>query len=616
MLRAREDAAKEAAEAEEKEQQVLALEAAARDALARGDQAGYQQATKEADELRAIAVKERAEAAQAQAEAEAAASEQEARRLKAQISEAKRAVQSAKEELSEWDAVNKEIDNTMLAVIKLTKEGDKAAAAKEKAKLDGLQERAAKELGQAKQAGQAANSELLETVTHEVESATNELDRSEAAVGRTKQLGQGPEIVRQASMRLRKAKEEVESAGVRAKEYKAQAALQACDLEVREAAVLLRQGLQATAIVRAEVESGVGNKGEADAGKLMERAVAEMKDAHEKVDGAMPLAFAAAEERKAVAKRQYEEVAQLIEAEGGGGGTSPRAALHELLEENRQELHYATFGQQVCALEMDCLQGEIEMQKRSMEQYHFDQEKEVMRKRTSMKAMNEAKEREIAEALALEAEEAAEAAAAAATAATAAVEEIAKTKTRKSPEMKEAEEAEAAAQAEAKALKEEAVEKRAKAEKEKTEAQEAEMSKFESRADDAWKRYQELDYQVRCVATARTSRGLPPSPPAPHALRSARPSTVTLRLPLVPSPVCAPHAALSGLTRPPRASPVCSLRRRGAGRRARRSRWRPPKAPTYPSWPPARRCRRASCTRASSGSSMRWASRCGRRSSR
>eukprot|EP00966_Prymnesium_polylepis_P214199 4960456-Prymnesium_polylepis.1 len=73
------------------EEQVVALEAAAREAAARGDDEAWRTATRRAEELRAVAVRERAEARKAQAWLEVAAAEEEVRRLKAQISDAKRA---------------------------------------------------------------------------------------------------------------------------------------------------------------------------------------------------------------------------------------------------------------------------------------------------------------------------------------------------------------------------------------------------------------------------------------------------------------------------------------------------------------------------------------------
>eukprot|EP00966_Prymnesium_polylepis_P073696 1710539-Prymnesium_polylepis.1 len=96
----------------------------------------------------------------------------------------------------------------------------------------------------------------------------------------------------------------------------------------------------------------------------------ELKEAHAQVEEAMPLASAAARERAENAAR---EVAALESEASSADGALAGSSASALLQEARGELKVATVGQQVLALELDCLRGAVDEQRERVDEHRQEE---------------------------------------------------------------------------------------------------------------------------------------------------------------------------------------------------------------------------------------------------
>ena len=302
---------------------------------------------------------------------------------RAEVSEARLAMQEARKELNEWEVSQVELEVALKSIESLTRMGDSTGAAAMRLHANRLREVSDKELAEVRAANVTATTELIEAVVslHKAAEAKLAACDAEASEDSDTATGHGRRTSRfSAASRARfNALKAINEAKVQIEDAEAQAAMTTADLEFREATSFVLQARLALSEAKHATE-GDAQAAREKAAALQKRADDEIADARASLEKAATEAVEAAEARNAKeiaeAEQTREELARAeaaLEAAktesmrtGADNGvevdeiTAEIELLRRLVERESKDLVAAALNVEMTRSELDAKRATIE----------------------------------------------------------------------------------------------------------------------------------------------------------------------------------------------------------------------------------------------------------------
>ena len=214
---------------------------------------------------------------------------------RAEIAEARMAMQASKKELLEWEASQKELEVALTRVESFAVAGESSNAREMREHAHQLRKSADRELSEARVANENATKELLEAMHAELHAAQAKLALCKSDLAGTEVSADAEELERRHAAVIG-AEEGIVEARVRIEDAEAQAVMATADIEFKEAKSFMLQAKLARNEAT-HAPSGNAEEAAAHAAKLKQRALTELEDARQALNKAANEAIEAAEAR-------------------------------------------------------------------------------------------------------------------------------------------------------------------------------------------------------------------------------------------------------------------------------------------------------------------------------
>ena len=427
---------------------------------------------------------------------------------KAEVAEARVAMQTAKKELVEWEASQKSLEDALQRVEAFAIAGDSSLASEFRQHAHVLRRNADRELAEARAAQESATKELLEAMHADMRAAEAKEALCSSAVAAATEAGADVIEIERKRAAVLKAQEGVVEARVRIEDAEAQAAMAAADIEFKEAvSVMLQAKLARNEAMYAP--SGDAEAAATHAAELKQRALEELQDARQHLNRAANEAIEAAEARHAKEMSEAQQAKwDLTAAEAaltGGtlGGAKKTARLVADMERLRQIVERESSQAQVSKLNLQITRRELSEKQAAIEEVVekalAEEAQEAAERRKRELAAAAVKERDEADAAIAQAarlDAMAEEAEKAAVAATLRAGELIRQHGRHNSLSSSALASERQAKDVAFQLRRDATQAAAAAERERLEAESAEISKEEMEAELAYEHYRLVNVKL------------------------------------------------------------------------------------------------------------------------
>lgn len=427
---------------------------------------------------------------------------------KAEVAEARVAMQTAKKELVEWEASQKTLEDALQRVEAFAIAGDSSLASEFRQHAHVLRRNADRELAEARAAQESATKELLEAMHADMRAAEAKEALCSSAVAAATEAGADVIEIERKRAAMLKAHEGVVEARVRIEDAEAQAAMAAADIEFKEAvSVMLQAKLARNEAMYAP--SGDAEAAATHAAELKQRALEELQDARQHLNRAANEAIEAAEARHAKEVSEAQQAKwDLTAAEaaltGGTLGGAKKTARHvadmerlrQIVERESSQAEVSKLNLQITRRELSEKQAAIE---EVVEKALAEEAQEAAERRKRELAAAAVKERDEADAAIAQAarlDAMAEEAEKAAVAATLRAGELVRQHGRHNPLSSSALASERQAKDVAFQLRRDATQAAAAAERERLEAESAEISKEEMEAELAYEHYRLVNVKL------------------------------------------------------------------------------------------------------------------------
>ena len=424
---------------------------------------------------------------------------------KAEVAEARVAMQTAKKELVEWEASQKSLEDALQRVEAFAIAGDSSLASEFRQHAHVLRRNADRELAEARAAQESATKELLEAMHADMRAAEAKEALCSSAVAAATEAGADVIEIERKRAAVLKAQEGVVEARVRIEDAEAQAAMAAADIEFKEAVSVMLQAKLARNEA-AYAPSGDAEAAAAHAAELKQRALEELQDARQHLNRAANEAIEAAEARHAKEMSEAQQAKwDLTAAEAaltGGtlGGAKKTARLVADMERLRQIVERESSQAEVSKLNLQITRRELSEKQAAIEEVVekalAEEAQEAAERRKRELAAAAVKERDEADAAIAQAarlDAMAEEAEKAAVAATLRAGELIRQHGRHNSLSSSALASERQAKDVAFQLRRDATQAAAAAERERLEAESAESSKEEMEAELAYEHYRRVN---------------------------------------------------------------------------------------------------------------------------
>ena len=427
---------------------------------------------------------------------------------KAEVAEARVAMQTAKKELVEWEASQKSLEDALQRVEAFAIAGDSSLASEFRQHAHVLRRNADRELAEARAAQESATKELLEAMHADMRAAEAKEALCSSAVAAATEAGADVIEIERKRAAVLKAQEGVVEARVRIEDAEAQAAMAAADIEFKEAVSVMLQAKLARNEA-AYAPSGDAEAAAAHAAELKQRALEELQDARQHLNRAANEAIEAAEARHAKEMSEAQQAKwDLTAAEAaltGGtlGGAKKTARLVADMERLRQIVERESSQAEVSKLNLQITRRELSEKQAAIEEVVekalAEEAQEAAERRKRELAAAAVKERDEADAAIAQAarlDAMAEEAEKAAVAATLRAGELIRQHGRHNSLSSSALASERQAKDVAFQLRRDATQAAAAAERERLEAESAEISKEEMEAELAYEHYRLVNVKL------------------------------------------------------------------------------------------------------------------------
>ena len=427
---------------------------------------------------------------------------------KAEVAEARVAMQTAKKELVEWEASQKSLEDALQRVEAFAIAGDSSLASEFRQHAHVLRRNADRELAEARAAQESATKELLEAMHADMLAAEAKEVLCSSAVAAATEAGADVIEIERKRAAVLKAQEGVVEARVRIEDAEAQAAMAAADIEFKEAVSVMLQAKLARNEA-AYAPSGDAEAAAAHAAELKQRALEELQDARQHLNRAANEAIEAAEARHAKEMSEAQQAKwDLTAAEAaltGGtlGGAKKTARLVADMERLRQIVERESSQAEVSKLNLQITRRELSEKQAAIEEVVekalAEEAQEAAERRKRELAAAAVKERDEADAAIAQAarlDAMAEEAEKAAVAATLRAGELIRQHGRHNSLSSSALASERQAKDVAFQLRRDATQAAAAAERERLEAESAEISKEEMEAELAYEHYRLVNVKL------------------------------------------------------------------------------------------------------------------------
>ena len=427
---------------------------------------------------------------------------------KAEVAEARVAMQTAKKELVEWEASQKSLEDALQRVEAFAIAGDSSLASEFRQHAHVLRRNADRELAEARAAQESATKELLEAMHADMRAAEAKEALCSSAVAAATEAGADVIEIERKRAAVLKAQEGVVEARVRIEDAEAQAAMAAADIEFKEAVSVMLQAKLARNEA-AYAPSGDAEAAAAHAAELKQRALEELQDARQHLNRAANEAIEAAEARHAKEMSEAQQAKwDLTAAEAaltGGtlGGAKKTARLVADMERLRQIVEHESSQAEVSKLNLQITRRELSEKQAAIEEVVekalAEEAQEAAERRKRELAAAAVKERDEADAAIAQAarlDAMAEEAEKAAVAATLRAGELIRQHGRHNSLSSSALASERQAKDVAFQLRRDATQAAAAAERERLEAESAEISKEEMEAELAYEHYRLVNVKL------------------------------------------------------------------------------------------------------------------------
>lgn len=306
VAKAEEDAAREQQEVEEAARELSQAETELHAARERDDADAIVACEAALAKMRSRFEVERRESREAAKALNALIVQQAETLARAEVSEARLAMQEARKELAEWEASQRELEAALENTEALTRMGDSTGSAAMRHHANRLRELSDKELAEVRAANVSATTELVEAVgaLHKAAEAKLAACDNEGSEDSAAATGHGSLLLD--SAQRRNALKAIAEANIQIEDAEAQAAMTTADLEFREATSFVLQARLAS--------SEAKHAAEGDAAAALEKAAALQKRAYDEiVDAREALEKAAIEAVEAAEARNDKEIAEAEE---------------------------------------------------------------------------------------------------------------------------------------------------------------------------------------------------------------------------------------------------------------------------------------------------------------